>query len=58
MVAAVNAAGGNARLTVYPGIGHNSWDQAYGEAELYTWFLAQRRVATSAQIPGAFIRQS
>lgn len=58
MVAAVNTAGGNARLTVYPGVGHNSWDQAYGEAELYTWFLAQRRVATSSQIPGAFIRQS
>jgi predicted peptidase len=43
MVAAVNAAGGDAKLTVYPGVGHNAWDRAYGEAALYQWLLAQRR---------------
>jgi predicted peptidase len=29
-----------AKLTTYPGVGHNSWDKAYGTAELYQWFLA------------------
>lgn len=43
MVAAVNAAGGRARLTVYPGVGHNAWEAAYREPELYSWLVAQRR---------------
>lgn len=42
MVAAVNAAGGSARLTVYPGVGHDSWSRAYGEPELYRWLLSQK----------------
>lgn len=40
LVAAVRAAGGDAKLTLYPGTGHNSWDKAYGEAGLAEWFLA------------------
>ena len=43
MVAAVNAAGGNARLTVYPNTGHNAWRYAYGSAALYGWLLENRR---------------
>jgi predicted peptidase len=43
MVDALLARGGNARLTVYPEAGHNSWVEAYGEPELYGWLLAQRR---------------
>ncbi len=39
MVAAVNAAGGNARLKIYPGTGHNAWVHAYRNPALYTWFL-------------------
>jgi predicted peptidase len=41
MVDALRRAGSSeARLTTYPGVGHNSWDKAYGTAELYQWFLA------------------
>jgi predicted peptidase len=40
-VAAINAAGGNARLTIHPEAGHNSWDPAYGDPELAEWLLAQ-----------------
>lgn len=29
-------------LTVYPNIGHNSWDEAYRNDRLYDWFLANR----------------
>lgn len=42
MTDAVNAAGGNAILTLYPGIGHNSWEPAYNNTELYTWLLSHQ----------------
>ncbi len=43
MVDALNAAGGSARLTVYPELGHDCWTRAYGEPELYRWMMAQQR---------------
>lgn len=42
MVEAVTKAGGQANLTVYPGVGHNSWARAYSEPDLYSWMFAQR----------------
>jgi predicted peptidase len=39
MIAALKAAGGDPKYTEYPGVGHNSWDKAYGTPELYTWML-------------------
>jgi predicted peptidase len=39
MVEAIKAAGGSPKLTVYPGVGHNSWDKAYREEPLGEWFL-------------------
>ncbi len=39
MVDAVKAAGGDVKLTTYPGVGHNSWDNAYGKEDLGAWFL-------------------
>lgn len=44
-VAALRAAGADARLTLYPGVGHDAWKQAYATPELWTWALAQRRPA-------------
>jgi predicted peptidase len=41
MVNAVNAAGGNATLTIYPDAGHNSWTETYDNPELYEWLLRQ-----------------
>lgn len=43
MIAALRACGGSAELTVYPGVGHNAWDLAYADHQLYAWLLAQRR---------------
>jgi predicted peptidase len=43
MIEALKAAGGNPRYTEYPGVGHNSWDRAYGTDELYSWLLKQKR---------------
>ena len=31
------------RMTLYPGVGHGCWAQAFGEPELPAWILAQRR---------------
>lgn len=35
--------GAPVRSTEYPGVGHGSWDLAYGEPDLWTWLFAQRR---------------
>lgn len=43
MVDALQAAGGNVRFTVYPGVGHDSWTQTYENPELYEWFLQHSR---------------
>jgi predicted peptidase len=39
---ALKAMGGNVRLTIYPGVGHNL-QQTYESSELYEWFLQQQR---------------
>jgi predicted peptidase len=41
-VEALRAAGGTATLTVYPGVGHDSWTPAYNDPELLPWLLAQK----------------
>lgn len=43
MVDAVNACGGNAKLTVYPDANHDSWTRTYNNPELYDWLLKHRR---------------
>jgi len=46
MVEAIKAAGGSVRYSEYEGVGHNSWDKAYSEAELFPWMLAQKQKAS------------
>ena len=43
MVEALKTAGGTPKMTEYPGVGHNSWDKAYGTKELYDWLLMQKK---------------
>lgn len=43
MVEALKAAGADVELTVYPGVGHDSWSMTYTRPELYEWLLAQHR---------------
>jgi len=43
MVEAIKRAGGDARLTVYPEAGHDSWTQTYDNPDLYEWFLGHSR---------------
>lgn len=42
MIKALKAVGGKPKYDEYPGVGHNSWDKAYGTPELYDWLLKQK----------------
>ena len=39
MVTGINKHGGNAKLTLLPGVGHNAWDAAYEGNMLMDWML-------------------
>jgi predicted peptidase len=43
MVEVLKAKGVDVRYTEYEGVGHNSWDKAYAEAELFPWFLSHHK---------------
>lgn len=44
MVNIINQADGeNAKLTIYPGVAHNSWDRAYSDEAMWDWLFAQTR---------------
>jgi predicted peptidase len=43
MVAALKKNGNPVRYTRYPHTGHNAWDQAFSDPELYTWLMSQKK---------------
>ncbi len=43
MVKIVKKAGGKAKLTIYKGVDHNSWDRAYSNPKLYEWLLSHKK---------------
>lgn len=43
MVNAVNAAGGNAKLSIYEKVQHNSWENAFSNDEVYEWMLSHKK---------------
>ena len=43
LVEAINARGGNAKLTIYPEANHDSWTETYNNQEVYDWLLEHRR---------------
>lgn len=43
MVEAMKAAGVDVKYTVYPGVGHNSWDNVFVEPGLFAWLFAQHK---------------
>lgn len=42
MVEALRKAGGDPKYTEYAGVGHDCWDRAYREADLWKWLFAQK----------------
>jgi predicted peptidase len=43
MVNALDKIDGDVRFTIYPTLGHVSWDEAYDSGILYEWFMKQSR---------------
>lgn len=43
MLNSVNKRGGNAKLKICYGVGHNAWDYAYTDEELLNWMLEQKK---------------
>jgi predicted peptidase len=43
MVAALKEMGYDVTFTIYEGVGHNSWEQAYATEALYEWMVQQKR---------------
>lgn len=43
MVEALQQVGGDARLTIYPTLMHDSWTVTYDNPELYDWFLSHSK---------------
>jgi hypothetical protein len=35
--------GNQVKITVYPGVGHECWNQAWATSDLIPWMLEQRR---------------
>ena len=51
MVDKINAAGGNAKLTIYKNCGHDAWSETYGNWEVFEWLLEHKRTGAAAQDP-------
>ena len=43
MVGAIRKAGGSPKMTIYPGVGHNSWSATYANPEVMAWLFAQKK---------------
>ncbi|HEY0066240.1 MAG TPA: dienelactone hydrolase family protein [Flavisolibacter sp.] len=43
MVAALKAAGARVRYSEYPGVNHNSWDNAFAEKDLLPWLFRKKK---------------
>jgi predicted peptidase len=43
MVEAIKKAGGDAKYTEYPDVGHDSWVKAYKDADMMAWLFEQKR---------------
>ncbi|WP_394746827.1 carboxylesterase family protein [Spongiimicrobium salis] len=43
MVKAIEAAKGKVKYSLYPDVGHNSWDNAFAEPQLLPWLFSTRR---------------
>ena len=48
MIEALRARGAEPQVTIYPGVGHDSWTQTYDNPEFYEWLLQQRRKPAAA----------
>ena len=50
MVDAINKRGGNAKLTLYPEAGHDSWTATYTNRAVYEWLLSHKNENAKALV--------
>lgn len=43
MVDAIRKVGGDAKLTIYPGVDHNAWQPTFANPEFYEWLLSHSK---------------
>lgn len=43
MIAALEKAGGKPKYTEYPNVGHDSWNPAYRDPDMFKWLFAQKK---------------
>lgn len=43
MIDAIKAAGGSPKVTIYPGVNHDSWTQTYNNDDFWKWLLDQHK---------------
>jgi predicted peptidase len=43
MVTAIKEAGGNPKFTLYPGVDHNSWENAFNEPAILSWLFSHSK---------------
>jgi predicted peptidase len=43
MVETIEKAGGKPKLTIYPGVGHDSWTATYANPEVLEWLFSQKK---------------
>jgi predicted peptidase len=43
MVEAIRKAGGAPKMTIYPGVGHDSWSPTYANPQVMAWLFAQKK---------------
>lgn len=43
MAEALEKVGNQAKLTIYPNVGHNSWTETYNNPEFYEWLLSHQK---------------
>ena len=42
MIDAIRKAGGTPKMTIYPGVEHDSWDPAYADPAVLDWLFGQK----------------
>ena len=43
MIEAIREAGGTPKMTIYPGVNHDSWSATYANPNVFTWLFAQKK---------------
>jgi predicted peptidase len=43
MIEAIRKAGGKPKMTIYPGVGHDSWSATYADPKVLAWLFAQKK---------------